>query len=75
MLFVWFFLCFCFSLPAVMVNKVVYIKHATVSVPHRSTVPSTTTGIKAKFHYVSGSQKGPRLVADLPARASSLLAS
>jgi len=31
--------------------------------------------LKAKFHYTIWSQTGPRLVADLLARASSLLAS
>jgi len=31
--------------------------------------------VKAKFHYAIWSQTGPKLVADLLARASSLLAS
>jgi len=36
---------------------------------------SRQTTVKAKFHYAIWSQTGPRLVADLLAGASSLLAS
>jgi len=61
--------------PPLLTAELCSLQHRCYHQHHHNDTIKINIKLKAKFHYAIWSQTGPKLIADLLARASSLLAS